>query len=105
MRAQQPLLRADARKEREESERREQHADPRTKSERPPQRVDEQPEIARVADDAIDAARDERMPGLDRDQPAEPVPEHEHRPDPQRAARDEEDDAEPANGVPVDGPD
>ena len=27
--------------------------------------------------------------------------EHEHGPDPQRAARGEEDDAKPANGVPV----
>ena len=31
----------------------------------PPQRVDEQPQIAGVADDSIDTARDQRVPGLD----------------------------------------
>jgi hypothetical protein len=57
-----------------------------------------------VADDAIDAARDQLVSGLDRDQPAEAVAEHKDRPEPQRSAGSEEEDAEPANGVAVEGP-
>ena len=74
------------------------------KSESPPQQVDEQPHIAGVADDAIDAIRDQSMPGLDGYQPAEPPAEHKNRPDPQRAAGGEEEDSKPTNGVPVEGP-
>ena len=85
-------------------QRREQHADPRAKSQRPSERVDEQAQIARVADDAIDPARNKRVPGLDGDQPAEPTAEHEDRPDPQRPAGGEKHHAEPANGVPVERP-
>ena len=80
--AQQPLFCTDAREERRDHERREQQANPRTKGEAPPQRVDEQPQIARVADHTIDPAGDQRVPGLDGDQPAEPTAEHKDRPEP-----------------------
>jgi hypothetical protein len=43
-----------ARDEGRNEERRKQHADPRKKGERSAQRVDEQPQIARVADDTIE---------------------------------------------------
>jgi hypothetical protein len=43
-----------AREERRNKESREKHADPRTKGERPAQRVDEQTQIARVTDDTIE---------------------------------------------------
>ena len=57
-----------------------------------------------MADDAINTAGDQPVPGLDDDQPAEPVAEDEDRPEPQRTSGGEENDAEPANGIPVDGP-
>lgn len=69
-----------------------------------PQRADQQPQIAGMTDDAIDPACDQRVPWLDRDQPAEATAEHEHRPDPQRTAGGEEHDAEPADGVTVESP-
>ena len=43
--------------------------------------------IARVADNAIDTSRDQRMPGLDGDQLAEPAPEHKDWPEAQGWAR------------------
>src|ERR1700758_2356982 len=57
-----------------------------------------------MTDDAIDPARDQRMPRLDGDEPAEAVAEHEYRPNPQRPAGGGENDAKPANGVAVEGP-
>jgi hypothetical protein len=104
LRAQQPLFGAYAGDERRDKKRCKQHADDGPEGESPPQRVDQQPEIARVADDAINTARDQPMPRLDGDQPAEPVAEHKHRPESQHTTGGEENDAEPANGVPVDGP-
>src|SRR5436309_1058903 len=104
LRAQQPLFRAYARDERRDEQRREQHAESRTKGERPSQRTDQQSQITGMTDDAIDPARDQRMPWLDRDQSAEATAEHEHRPDPQRTTRDEENDAEPADGITVESP-
>ena len=44
------------------------------------------------------------MPRLDGHQPAEPVAEHEDRPEPQRAAGGEQNDPEPADGVAINGP-
>src|SRR5262245_22975823 len=44
------------------------------------------------------------MPGLDGNEPAEAAAEHEHRPDPQRTAGGEENDAKPANSVAVESP-
>jgi hypothetical protein len=44
------------------------------------------------------------MPGLDGHQPAEPVAEHKDWPDPQRTAGGEENDAKPANGIPIEDP-
>src|SRR2546423_71569 len=83
-----------ARQERRDHERREQHANPRTKGQAPPQCVDEQPQRARMADDPIDTAGDQRMPGLDGDQPAEPRAEHKHGPEPQATPGREERDAQ-----------
>ena len=102
LRAQQPLFRTYARDERRYEKRCEKHADPRTKGERPAQRVDEQTQIAGVADDAIDTARDQRMPWLDGHQSAEPAAEHKDWLHPQRATGSEENDAKPANGVSID---
>src|SRR4051794_35805304 len=104
MRAQQPLLRMNARQEGRYEGRREEDADPRVEGRAPAQRADDQPQVAGVADDAVDAPGHQRVPRLDGDQPAEPVPEHEDRPEPQRPARGEEGDADPADGVAVDGP-
>lgn len=86
------------------ADRYEQHVDARTKGKAPPQRVDEEPQIAGVTDDAIDTACHQRMSGLDRHQPAEPAAEHEDRPEPQRATGREESDAKPADGVAIEGP-
>ena len=44
------------------------------------------------------------MLGLDGYQPAEPVAEHKDWPDPQRATGGEENDAKPANGIPIEDP-
>jgi hypothetical protein len=44
------------------------------------------------------------MPGLDGHQPAEPAAEHKDWPDPQRTAGSEENDAKPANGIPIESP-
>ena len=80
------------------------YADARAKSKGPPERIDEQAEIAGIADDTIDAARDQFVAGLDGDQPAEPPSEHKDRPEPQHPAGGEKHDAEPADGLPVEGP-
>ena len=76
----------------------------RAKSERPPQRVDEQPQIAGVADDGIKTAGDQCVSGLDRDQPAEAPAEHKNRPDPQSTTGGEQHDAKPANSLAVEDP-
>src|SRR5260370_33566092 len=57
-----------------------------------------------MTNDAVDSARHQRVPPLDRHQPAEAMAEHEYRPDAQRAARGEEHDAEPAHGISIDRP-
>jgi hypothetical protein len=54
-----------------------------------------------VADDTIETSRDQRMPWLDGHQSAEPAAEHKDRPDPQRTAGSEENEAKPANGIPI----
>jgi hypothetical protein len=57
-----------------------------------------------MTDHTINTSGGQLMSGLDGDQSAEPAAEHKNRPDPQRAARGEEDHAKPANGVAVEGP-
>ena len=79
LRAQQRLFRAYPCEERRDDERREQHAHSRAKGQGPTERVDQQPQVAGMADNPIDTGRDERMPGLDGDQSAEPTTQHEHR--------------------------
>jgi hypothetical protein len=93
----------DACEERRYKERREQHAHPRTKGQGPSQRVDEQAQIARVTDDTIDTAGNQHVAGLNGYQPAEPAAEHKDWPDAQRTTGSKENDAEPANGIAVDG--
>jgi hypothetical protein len=44
------------------------------------------------------------MPGLNGYQPAQPMAEHRDWPDPQRTPGGEENDAEPANGIPIESP-
>ena len=56
LRTEHPFFSTNARKERRNEEHCQQYPDPRTKGERPSQRVDEQPQIARVTDDPVDAA-------------------------------------------------
>src|SRR5215467_9077633 len=102
--AQQRLLRADAREQWRNRQCDKQHADPRAECQCPAQRADLQSKITGMANDAIDPSRDQRMPGLDGDQSAETMAEHEDRPDAQRAADDEQYHAGPANGVSVDRP-
>src|SRR5947209_19377134 len=104
MRAQQPLFRTYARDKRRNKERREKNTDSGTKGERPAQRIDEQTQIARVAEDTIETGRDQRVPGLDGHQSAEPTAEHKDWRDPQRTAGSEENDAKPANGIPIKSP-
>src|SRR5258708_24641235 len=74
LRAQQPLFRTDAREQRQHRECSEQHADTRTKRQAPSERVDEQPQVAGMPDQTIDAVGDQRVPGLDRDQPVKRLP-------------------------------
>ena len=62
-------------------------------------------EIARVADDTINAACDERMSGLDCNQPAKSGAEHEDRPDAHRATGGKQDHPEPTDSIAVDDPD
>ena len=80
------------------------YADSRTKGEAPSQRIDQQTQIAGVADDRYRRRWSPGVTRLDGDQSAEPVAEHEDRPQPQRATGSEQNDAEPANGIAVDGP-
>src|ERR1700746_1325068 len=94
----------DARDERRNRQRRQQHDDHGTKGQRPSQRVDDEAQVAGMTNDAIDPARDQRMPRLDGDEPAEAVAEHEYRPYPQRTPGGGENDAKPANGGAVEGP-
>src|SRR4030095_16218592 len=60
-------------------ERREQHADTGPKSETPAQGIDEQPEITRVADDAVDTGSDQGVPRPDRHQATEAIAHHKNR--------------------------
>ena len=101
---QQPLFGTNAREKRRNEQHCKQYPDPRTKSEGPPQRVDEQAQIARVADDTINTARNQLVAGLDSHQPAKAMTQHKDRPDPQSAPGDEQNDAKPADSISVEGP-
>ena len=105
LRSQEGLLRTHPREERGKQERHEQHAGPRSKSKGAPQRTDQQPQVAGMADNTVHTARDQLMPWLNGDQSAEIAGRAQIRPDPQRAARGEEENAKPANRVPVEHPD
>jgi hypothetical protein len=74
---------------------REKQAAPRSKGESPSQRIDEQPQVAGIADYTIDTSRDRCVTGLDGHQPAEPSAEHKDRPDPQYTIGSEENDSKP----------
>jgi hypothetical protein len=104
VRAQQRLFRAYACEKRRDEKRGEQHADSRPKGQGPTQRVDDQPQVAGMTDDTIDTRRDQYMPGLDGDQPAEPTTQHKYWIDSQHTTNGEQNDAQPSNSVPVEGP-
>ena len=93
LRAQQRFFRADSGDDYRHQEGGKQHARPRPKREAPTERIDEHTEIARVANNAVNAGGDQGMPGLDRHQAAEPVAEHVDGPNPQRAADGEQGDS------------
>ena len=71
---------------------------------RPAKGADQQSEIAWVADVAVNTRRAAGIVALDPDQSAEATPEHEDRPEAQRTTTDEQDDAGPARGITVNGP-
>src|SRR6202048_1814339 len=104
MAAQKPLLCAHAREERRQHAGGKEHAHTGTKGEAPPQRADEQSQIAGMADAAVDAGRNQLVPGLYGNKTAEAMAEHEYRPHPHRAARSEQSNANPAHPISVDGP-
>src|SRR5215471_1395315 len=104
LRSKQPLFRAYSCEERQNEHCCQQHADARTKSERPAQRIDEQTQVAGVTDDTINTAGHQRVSGLDRHQPAEPPAEHKYRPEPQRPTGGEENDTNPTDSIPIKGP-
>jgi len=76
LRSQEGLLRTHPREERGKQERHEQHAGPRSKSKGAPQRTDQQPQVAGMADNTVHTARDQLMPWLNGDQSAESPAEH-----------------------------
>ena len=63
LRTQHPFFSTNAREEWRNEEHCEQYPDPRPKGERPSQRVDEQPQIARVADDPVTSLVTNLWPG------------------------------------------
>src|SRR5262245_40963121 len=104
MAGEQPLLGTDAPQHHDGGGQGQQQADAGAKGEPPSERGEQQPEIARMADHAVDPVGDETMLGLDRHQAAETVAEHENGPEPQRSAQSEKGDADPAYGLAIDGP-
>jgi hypothetical protein len=56
-------------------------------AEDPCQRVDEQADVAGMADTFVGATRDQPVPGVNRYQSAGPVAKHEDRPEPKRKRR------------------
>jgi hypothetical protein len=58
-----------------------------------------------VADDSVDESGDQRMPGLDGDQPAKATPQDKDWPEAQRTTSGEESDAKPPNGICIEVPD
>jgi hypothetical protein len=69
-------------------------------AEDPCQRLDEQAEVAGMADTSVDATRGQPVPELNRYQSAGSVAKHEDRPEPKHAADSEQDDAEPIGACP-----
>ena len=90
----------DAREERREHACGEHHPHSRPKGEAPAQGIDEQSQIARVTDDPIDPGGNQCVPGLDGEQPTEPMAEHTDGSDPEGTTGREEPDAQPAIGSP-----
>ena len=104
LRVQQRFLGADAGQQRRDKKRGQQHAHAGSEGERPAERIHEQAQIARMADDAVYAVRNQRMPRLDRDQPAEPAAQDKDGPNPQGSAGGKKKDAEPADALAVNRP-
>src|SRR5215468_5130692 len=99
----QAFLRLDARQKRRDESDSEEYAHAGAKRQPPAQRAHEQTEIARVPDEAVNAGGDQRVTGLDGDQAAESASQDKHGPDPQPAARSEQRNAKPADGIAVEG--
>jgi hypothetical protein len=57
-----------------------------------------------VADAPIDTAGDQRVPGLDGDEPAEPTAKHKDGPEPESTTGREEHDTQLAYGLAIEGP-
>ena len=74
--AQEDFLRVDSREQGRHQQRCQNQTAPRSECESPSDRVDEQSEIAGVADDPVDTACDKRMPRLNGNQSAKPTPEY-----------------------------
>src|SRR5262245_41571308 len=103
MRAQQSLLRTDARHQRHEHGRYDQQPDSGAKGECPSDHVDQEPEITWMADHTIGAARFQGVSRLDGYQATEPWTQHKDGPDPQGTTDCVEDDPDRANRIAVKG--
>src|SRR5579883_222309 len=84
---------------------REYETDAGAEDERPAESGDDEAEIARIADRAVNSGRDQTMLRLDGDQAAETIAQHENRPEPHDTSCENEKNAEPAYRLAVDGPD
>ena len=102
--AQQGLFGPNAREDRRDDECREDHAGSRTKGQTPPEHHDDQSQIARVTDDAVNTVGNQLVPGLNGHQTAEAAAEDKDGPDPQRATCHIEKDAKPANDISIENP-
>src|SRR5262245_51491814 len=87
MAGEEPLLGADAPDHHDGGDQGQQQPDSGAKGEPPAERGEQQPEIARMANHAVDPVGDQAMLGLDRHQAAETMAEHENGPEPQRSAQ------------------
>jgi hypothetical protein len=85
--AQQTLLGSDPPHQGHQQRSHQQDSNTGAKRQHPPQRCNEQPQVTRVADHAINPVRSELMPQLDRHQPAEAISQHRHRNNAQQSAQ------------------
>src|SRR5271165_124072 len=101
---QQRLLRVHARDQRRHQQDGHHDTDTRTKRQPPSKGQHDQPKVARVANETINTRRDQRVIGLDRDQPAEAIPKDINRPKSQHTTRREQPYPDPASGFSINHP-